>query len=124
MPPEKATMTPDQIAVELDNLRQHVATANSTLRATMTTLTYLDRRIADISRRCPVADPLATPADEKGQLLTAIEAARRLGVSRRTVFRLFETGALPRVRMGNRTIRIPATAIADFVRDATTRSDG
>ena len=112
-------MTPDEVAVELDNLRQHIATASAALRTTMTTLTYLDRRVADITHRCPVADPLETSADEKGRLLTAKEAAVRLGVSRRTVFRLFETGALPRVRMGNRTIRIPAAAIADFVRNAT-----
>jgi excisionase family DNA binding protein len=61
--------------------------------------------------------PVATPfgalvvRGEPGALLTVREAAARLRVSRATVYRLVQAGALPVLRVSN-SIRIPARAMA------------
>jgi excisionase family DNA binding protein len=47
-------------------------------------------------------------------LLTAPEAARRLSVSTRTIYNLFETGSLRRLKVG-RSCRISATDLAQYV---------
>ena len=49
--------------------------------------------------------------DAVGQLLTVREVAARLRVSRATVYRLVQAGALPVLRVSN-SIRISATALA------------
>ena len=61
--------------------------------------------------------PVATPfgalvvRGEVRQLLTVREVAARLRVSRATVYRLVQAGALPVLRVSN-SIRIPAAALA------------
>jgi excisionase family DNA binding protein len=61
--------------------------------------------------------PVATPfgalvvRDEVRQLLTVREVAAILRVSRATVYRLVQTGALPVLRISN-SIRVPAAALA------------
>ena len=61
--------------------------------------------------------PQATPFgalvvhDAVGRLLTVREVADRLRVSRATVYRLVQAGALPVLRVSN-SIRIPETALA------------
>jgi excisionase family DNA binding protein len=49
--------------------------------------------------------------DEVRQLLTVREVAAILRVSRATVYRLVQTGALPVLRISN-SIRVPAAALA------------
>jgi len=49
--------------------------------------------------------------DAVGRLLTVREVADRLRVSRATVYRLVQAGALPVLRVSN-SIRISATALA------------
>ena len=50
------------------------------------------------------------------QLLTVVEAAQHLCVSRSKVYELLADGELPSVRIG-RTRRIAMSALADFVAD-------
>jgi excisionase family DNA binding protein len=49
------------------------------------------------------------------RLLTIKEACTALGVSRPTLTELRRQGRITFVRVGSRGVRIPATAIADFV---------
>jgi excisionase family DNA binding protein len=48
------------------------------------------------------------------QLLTIVEAARRLGISRSKVYELLAVGELPSVRIG-RTRRIALAALEEFI---------
>jgi len=48
------------------------------------------------------------------RLISTAEAARLLGVSRSTVYRLLKAGALVSVRVG-RSRRIPVTALARYL---------
>ena len=48
------------------------------------------------------------------KLLTVVEAARELGISRSKVYELLADGELPSVRIG-RTRRIAVTALEEFV---------
>ena len=61
----------------------------------------------------PVATPFGALVvhDAVGRLLTAREVADRLRVSRATVYRLVQAGALPVLRISN-SIRIPEGALA------------
>lgn len=49
-----------------------------------------------------------------GEYLTPADVARRLAVSKMTVFRLIQTGELPAIRAG-RQYRIPTAAYESFV---------
>jgi excisionase family DNA binding protein len=55
------------------------------------------------------------------KLLTVVEAARELGISRSKVYELLADGELPSVRIG-RTRRIAVTALEEFVADHTDRA--
>lgn len=57
---------------------------------------------------------------EATRLLTADEAALRLGVSRHRVYELARRGALPLVRLG-RTVRIDPRALDRFIESGGTR---
>ena len=54
------------------------------------------------------------------QLLTIVDAARHLGISRSKLYELLADGELPSVRIG-RTRRISMTALEEFVADHTDR---
>jgi excisionase family DNA binding protein len=54
------------------------------------------------------------------QLLTIVDAARHLGISRSKVYELLANGELPSVRIG-RTRRIAIAALEDFIADHTDR---
>jgi excisionase family DNA binding protein len=53
------------------------------------------------------------------QLMTVIEVAAVLRVSRATVYRLVHTGALPGKRVG-RSVRVARRVVEQFLRDADT----
>jgi excisionase family DNA binding protein len=55
------------------------------------------------------------------KLLTVVEAARELGISRSKVYELLADGELPSVRIG-RTRRISVTALEEFVSAHTDRA--
>jgi excisionase family DNA binding protein len=55
------------------------------------------------------------------KLLTVVEAARELGISRSKVYELLADGELPSVRIG-RTRRIAVTALEEFVTAHTDRA--
>jgi excisionase family DNA binding protein len=57
------------------------------------------------------------------QLLTIVEAARRLGISRSKVYELLAVGELPSVRIG-RTRRIALAALEEFIVEHTDREPG
>ena len=57
----------------------------------------------------PTADP--PPA---GKLLTVREAAERLSCGRRTVWRLLQSGRLPKRMLGTRSARIPEAAVIEL----------
>ena len=61
----------------------------------------------------PVATPFGALVvhDAVGRLLTVREVAARLRVSRATIYRLVQAGALPVLRVSN-SIRIPEAALA------------
>ncbi|GHJ21655.1 helix-turn-helix domain-containing protein [Streptomyces albus] len=67
-------------------------------------------------------DSVATDTDP---FLTATEAARRLRISRSTVYNLVSAGALRSHRMGQgkvrpRGLRIPASAVDEYLRNSQT----
>jgi excisionase family DNA binding protein len=70
--------------------------------------------------------PVATPfgalvvRGEVRQLLTVREVAARLRVSRATVYRLVQAGALPAIRVSN-SIRVPAQALLSRLQNPTIR---
>lgn len=58
------------------------------------------------------------------RMLTAMDVAKRLNVSRSTVYNLVERGALRSVRLGKgrvrpRGLRIPESAVEDYLKLAT-----
>jgi excisionase family DNA binding protein len=55
------------------------------------------------------------------KLLTVVEAARELGISRSKVYELLADGELPSVRIG-RTRRIAVSALEEFVNAHTDRA--
>jgi len=55
------------------------------------------------------------------RLLTVVEAARELGISRSKLYELLAEGELPSVRIG-RTRRIAVTALDEFVTAHTDRA--
>jgi excisionase family DNA binding protein len=55
------------------------------------------------------------------KLLTVVEAARELGISRSKLYELLADGELPSVRIG-RTRRIAVAALEAFVADHTDRA--
>jgi len=60
-------------------------------------------------------EPLPTgPPPPCGKLLTVNEAAERLACSRRTIWRLFGTGRLPKVLLGSRSARTPEAAVVQL----------
>ena len=54
------------------------------------------------------------------QLLTIDQACARLGVSRWTIYKLFEEGAIRRVKLGPRTARIPVADLDAYVESCAT----
>ena len=68
----------------------------------------LERRTGAYLRSC-------APTEER---VTATEAARRLGVDRKTVNRWIHAGRLPAVRVG-RTFRVPVSAVEAFAQPVT-----
>lgn len=65
-----------------------------------------------------MADGSAQPA-----FLTVAEVADSMRVSRMTVYRLVHSGELPAVRVG-KSFRVPAAALAQYLRDSSTRDQG
>lgn len=51
-----------------------------------------------------------------GELLTVSQVARRLGLSVATVHEWLRQRRLPKVRLGVRSVRVPAAAIEEIVR--------
>lgn len=47
------------------------------------------------------------------------ETARGTGIPRRTLYRAIELGQITAIRLGKRGLRIPATALADFINSHT-----
>ena len=64
-----------------------------------------------------VTDPGHPGPPEWGGLMTVVEVAAALRVSRTTVYRLVHAGTLPGKRLG-RSVRVPRHAVEDFLRDA------
>jgi excisionase family DNA binding protein len=58
---------------------------------------------------------IALRSDSPQQLLTVDQLTVRWSVCRSTVYAMFESGELPRLRIG-RAVRIPITAIEHFER--------
>jgi len=52
------------------------------------------------------------------KLITVKEAASRLSVSVRTVYRLMDSGALPSIRVGPKSRRISESALDSFILQA------
>ena len=65
---------------------------------------------------------VARPAADPPAMLTVIEMAKRLGISRTTAYELVHAGRIPYVRFG-RLIRVPSAALDERVmREARERS--
>ncbi|WP_027941307.1 helix-turn-helix domain-containing protein [Amycolatopsis taiwanensis] len=75
-----------------------------------TTLAKLARTLAERE-----TEPVATPARAMPEriMLTAEEAAERLGIGRTLMFKLLRAGQIESVRIG-RLRRVPASAIQDY----------
>jgi excisionase family DNA binding protein len=54
-------------------------------------------------------------ATKGGRLLTVREVIDRLGVSRATLYRLLDSGRLPGVRIGPRTLRFRPEVVEAFI---------
>lgn len=83
------------------------------------TITLTDEQVAVIAGR--VAALLAAPGDGAPAVgaLTVAEAARRAGVSERTIRRAVAAGALDAIRLeGVRSVRIPAAAVESWAAPA------
>lgn len=50
-----------------------------------------------------------------GESLTVAEAAEKLNCSERTIYRLIQKRSIPFVKLGYRTIRLPARAVDEFI---------
>lgn len=61
--------------------------------------------------------PASVPPDsgDPGRLMTVQEVAKRLGVSRATVYRLCERGKIPHIRISN-AVRVKAETLEQFLR--------
>ena len=57
------------------------------------------------------------------QFLTIAETAKIMRVSNMTIYRQTESGAIPRVKIGSRTL-IPASYIQDLLADALGKNKG
>jgi excisionase family DNA binding protein len=53
--------------------------------------------------------------DRRDKLFTIGEVAELLSVSKRTVARMLDDGTLPRVRLGERIVRVAAASIAALI---------
>ena len=53
------------------------------------------------------------------KLLSYVEVAKMLGVSRMTVCRMVSRKELPRLKVSKRTVRIPASAVESFLNTET-----
>lgn len=49
-------------------------------------------------------------------LLTPEDVARELSISRRQVYNLTRSGALPSIKMGHRTVRVKREALEEYIR--------
>jgi excisionase family DNA binding protein len=75
-----------------------------------TTLAKLARTLTEREAESATPPPRAMP---ERIMLTAEEAAERLGIGRTLMFRLLRTGQIESVRIG-RLRRVPASAIQDY----------
>jgi excisionase family DNA binding protein len=66
----------------------------------------------------PAAQQNASRASDDRLLLSAKEAARRLSISPRLLWRLTNTGKMPCVKLGRRVL-YPADGLAEWVRTQT-----
>jgi excisionase family DNA binding protein len=66
-----------------------------------------------VAQAVPIRSERA-PADER--LLTAVEVAARLAVPKAFVYELARRGELPTLHVGARYVRIPATALEEWVK--------
>ena len=57
-------------------------------------------------------------ANEIPKLLTIREFAKVLRIHRNTVYKLIACGKVPRIQLGDRTTRIPVTAITSKIKTA------
>lgn len=48
------------------------------------------------------------------KFLTVAEVAKRWRVSNMTVYRMVESGTLPALKIGKRSVRIPESAVTDY----------
>ncbi|MFD1150465.1 helix-turn-helix domain-containing protein [Saccharothrix hoggarensis] len=89
------------------------------LVAQLTTLLAEDQaRPQDVSS----TEPKAAPTRSNRVLLTAEEAAERLGVGRTTMYRLIGSGEIESVQIG-RLRRIPVTAVDAYARKLLQNTD-
>lgn len=56
-----------------------------------------------------------------GSFLTVPEVARRLRLQRTRAYELVQTGFIPAVRIGSKSIRVPASWVEDLERQALAR---
>lgn len=66
-------------------------------------------------------DTAAVPEVVAGPFLTVAEVARRMRVSKMTVYRLVHSGELPAIRFG-RTFRVQRSAVESLIREARYRA--
>lgn len=58
---------------------------------------------------------LSVAASKLTEHVTIADTAAALNVCTRTVRRMIACGELPAIRLGHRTVRIPATALDDYI---------
>lgn len=68
-----------------------------------------------------MTDRMVTQGDAREMMLSVAEVALRLRVSPATVHRLIAIRELEHVRIGVRTIRVPETALEDYLERRTVR---
>ena len=67
----------------------------------------------------PIMQRRAHTVKEPPELLKPAEVARKLRIAPRTVYLMIKRGELPCTRIGLKSVRIPRTALDEYIRNAT-----
>lgn len=62
-----------------------------------------------------------TTTEDAPRLINPAEVARRLSVSKRTVYRLAAVGQIPAIRMGNKILRFDPDKVERWIKESPTR---